>query len=56
MCRNTRLESLIRMLAIRAYIRFRGLAWQERTEERRSGGHATKNGLALERRDGAAFD
>ncbi len=28
----TRLQCLIRMLAIRAYIRFRGLAWRERTE------------------------
>lgn len=29
---HTRLESLVRMLAIRAYIRFRGLSWKERTE------------------------
>ena len=28
----TRLESLVRMLAIRAYIRRRGLAWRERSE------------------------
>jgi serine/threonine protein kinase/tetratricopeptide (TPR) repeat protein len=30
---NTRLESLLRMLALRAYIRFRGLAWRERAEK-----------------------
>ena len=30
---KTRLESLLRMLAIRAYIRFRGLGWRERTEK-----------------------
>jgi serine/threonine protein kinase/tetratricopeptide (TPR) repeat protein len=29
---NARLESLIRMLVIRAYIRFRGLRWRERSE------------------------
>ena len=29
---KTRLESLVRMLAIRAYIRFRGLGWKERAE------------------------
>ncbi len=29
---NKRMESLLRMLAIRAFIRFRGLRWRERTE------------------------
>jgi hypothetical protein len=29
---NKRIESLFRMLAIRAFIRFRGLRWRERTE------------------------